>query len=81
MTKKEILNALYGLGEGIPLKNGNQLAHLQITQREGAGYRWTNCLAILNNKGQWMLSCHWRSNAYRKALKEAASFGWEINNG
>lgn len=61
----------------IKYEKNNMVAYLQETQYEGAGYSWTPCLALLSDTGQWMISCHWRTNHYKKAKAYVESLGWK----
>lgn len=66
------------------LKSGKiQYASLKFTLREGAGYRWVQCLALLDDKGKWMYSGYWKAYTKRRnktAEKECQKLGWEILN-
>ncbi|MHC4121470.1 MAG: hypothetical protein ACYSWO_28695 [Planctomycetota bacterium] len=57
-------------------RRGKQVGYLTRTQREGAGYRWVGCLALLDSNGRWLYSGHWRSNATRKANAEICQLGY-----
>ena len=64
-------------------QKGKLIGVLRVTQRETytkRGYRWTNCLALLDDNGRWLCSAHWRTNAFRKADAELKAFGWEPTN-
>lgn len=49
---------------------------LKVTKTEGAGYKWVNCLALMNKNGQWMLSISWRTNHFKKAHTKIVSMGF-----
>jgi len=57
---------------------GKLVGTLKVTQKEGAGYRWVGCLALLSDTGQWMHTESWRTNRYIKAYKELTDAGWSI---
>lgn len=58
-------------------KRGDQTAHLTFAQVEmGRRYTWRCRLALLNDKGEWMYTEHWPTNARKKAMREIESLGY-----
>lgn len=57
-----------------------EYAWLRFTLREGAGYRWVQCLALLDRNGRWMYSGFWRATTRRRnmtAEREVERLGWK----
>jgi hypothetical protein len=59
-----------------------QHAVLAETLREGCGYRWVGCLALLEEgTGRWMYSGHWRAfrdgRENKTAIRQVKKLGWE----
>lgn len=53
-----------------------KFAKLDITLKEGAGYRWVPCLALLDDDGRWLCSQSWRTNHHKKAMNTIEDLGW-----
>jgi hypothetical protein len=50
---------------------------LRVTKREGSGYKWVDCLALIDDNGYWVVSDYWRSNAHKKAERDLLDWGYE----
>jgi hypothetical protein len=60
----------------VAMVRGTQRATLSEVMVEGAGYRWRGALALIDERGRWLLGWHYRTNHWRKAMAELALDGW-----
>ncbi|WNA15669.1 hypothetical protein XaC1_26 [Xanthomonas phage XaC1] len=68
----------------VRLKKGSLVGTLKITPREHYtmnGCDWRDCLALVDDSGNWLNSTWFRPNAHKKALSYFLENGWSVENG
>jgi len=58
------------------MARGEERGRLDYARVDGAGYRLRGALTLVDERGHWLLGWHYRTNHWRKALAELATYGW-----